>query len=43
MKALGPTAAEVTMGSGGNLIFEPNEITISAGDTVTFVNGNATS
>ena len=40
--ALGPKvayAAEVTMGSGGNLIFEPNEITISAGDTVTFVNG----
>ena len=32
-------AAEVTMGSGGNLIFEPSEITISAGDTVTFVNG----
>ena len=32
-------AAEITMGSGGNLIFEPNEITISAGDTVTFVNG----
>ncbi len=32
-------ATEVTMGSGGNLIFEPSEITISAGDTVTFVNG----
>ena len=32
-------AAEITMGSGGNLIFEPNEITISAGDTVTFING----
>ena len=32
-------AAEVTMGSGGNLIFEPSEITISAGDTVTFKNG----
>ena len=32
-------AAEITMGSGGNLIFEPSEITISAGDTVTFVNG----
>ena len=27
------------MGSGGNLIFEPSEITISAGDTITFVNG----
>ena len=38
---LGSTAyaAEVTMGSGGNLIFEPSEITISAGDTITFVNG----
>ena len=32
-------AIEVTMGSGGNLIFSPNEITISAGDTVKFVNG----
>ena len=32
-------ATEVTMGSGGNLIFEPSEITISAGDTITFVNG----
>ena len=32
-------AAEVTMGSGGNLIFEPSEITIKAGDTITFVNG----
>ena len=33
-------AAEITMGSGGNLVFEPNEITIPAGDTVTFVNGD---
>ena len=32
-------AADITMGSGGNLVFEPNEITISAGDTVTFTNG----
>ncbi len=32
-------AAEVTMGSGGNLIFEPSEITIKARDTITFVNG----
>ena len=32
-------AIEVTMGSGGNLIFSPNEITISAGDTVKFING----
>ncbi len=34
------TAAEITMGSGGNLVFEPNEISISAGDSVTFVNGD---
>ena len=32
-------AVEVTMGSNGNLVFEPNDISISAGDTVTFVNG----
>ena len=34
------TAAEIAMGSGGNLVFEPNEISISAGDSVTFVNGD---
>ena len=33
-------AAEITMGSGGNLVFEPNEITIAAGETVTIVNGD---
>ena len=33
-------AANITMGSGGNLVFEPNEITISAGETVTFTNGD---
>ena len=33
-------AAEIQMGSGGNLVFEPNEISITAGDTVTFVNGD---
>jgi len=33
-------AADITMGSGGNLVFEPNEITITAGDTVTFTNGD---
>ena len=33
-------AADITMGSGGNLVFEPNEITIAAGDTVTFTNGD---
>ena len=31
-------AVDVVMGSGGNLVFEPNEITISAGDTVHFIN-----
>ncbi len=33
-------AADIQMGSGGNLVFEPNEITISAGETVTFTNGD---
>tara|TARA_B000000557_G_C20603534_1_gene370720 strand:+ start:116 stop:493 length:378 start_codon:yes stop_codon:yes gene_type:complete len=33
-------AAEIVMGSGGNLVFEPNEISISVGDTVTFTNGD---
>ena len=31
-------AVDVVMGSGGNLVFEPNEITIPAGDTVHFIN-----
>ena len=31
-------AVDVAMGAGGNLAFEPNEITISAGDTVHFIN-----
>ena len=31
-------AVDVSMGAGGNLVFEPNEITISAGDTVHFIN-----
>ena len=31
-------AVDVSMGSGGNLVFEPSEITISAGETVHFVN-----
>ena len=31
-------AVDVSMGAGGNLVFEPNEITISAGDTLHFVN-----
>ena len=33
-------AADITMGSGGNLVFDPNEITINAGDTITFTNGD---
>ena len=33
-------AAEIQMGSGGNLVFEPNEISIAAGDTVTVINGD---
>ena len=33
-------AAEITMGAGGNLVFDPNELTIAAGDTVTFINGD---
>ena len=37
--ALSAWAVDVTMGSGGNLVFEPSEISISAGDTVHFVNG----
>ena len=37
--ALPAWAVEVTMGSNGNLVFEPSEISISAGDTVHFVNG----
>jgi plastocyanin len=32
-------AVDVTMGSNGNLIFDPAEVTISAGDTVHFMNG----
>ena len=33
-------AADIQMGAGGNLVFEPNEITISAGESVTIVNGD---
>ena len=32
-------ASEIQMGSNGNLIFEPNEISISTGESVTFTNG----
>ena len=38
--ALPVWAVDITMGSGGNLVFEPNEISIAAGDTVTIVNGD---
>ena len=31
-------AAEIQMGYEGNLVFEPNEVTVNAGETVTFVN-----
>ena len=31
-------AAEIQMGAGGMLVFEPCELTINVGDTVTFVN-----
>tara|TARA_A100000164_G_scaffold152042_1_gene135005 strand:+ start:167 stop:538 length:372 start_codon:yes stop_codon:yes gene_type:complete len=31
-------AAEIQMGYEGNLVFEPNELTVNAGETVTFVN-----
>ena len=31
-------AAEIQMGSGGMLVFDPCELTIGVGDTVTFVN-----
>ena len=33
-------ASEIQMGSGGNLVFEPSEVTISAGESVTFINGD---
>ena len=31
-------AVDVQMGSGGNLVFDPTEVTISAGESVHFVN-----
>ena len=31
-------AAEIQMGYDGYLVFEPNEVTVNAGETVTFVN-----
>jgi plastocyanin len=32
-------AVDVTMGSGGNLVFDPAEVTINVGESVHFVNG----
>ena len=32
-------AVDITMGSNGNLIFDPSDVTIDVGDTVHFVNG----
>mgnify|MGYP001458093284 CR=1 FL=1 len=32
-------AADIQMGAGGNLVFEPNEVTVSVGEAVTFING----
>jgi len=31
-------AVDIQMGYEGNLVFEPNEVTVNAGDTVTFIN-----
>ena len=31
-------AVDITMGSGGNLIFDPSDVTINAGETIHFVN-----
>jgi len=31
-------AVDVIMGSSGNLVFEPSEVTISAGESVHFIN-----
>ena len=33
-------AAEIQMGSDGNLVFDPAELNIAAGDQVTIVNGD---
>ena len=31
-------AVDISMGSGGNLIFDPSDVTIEAGETIHFVN-----
>ena len=33
-------AADIQMGSEGNLVFSPSELTIAAGESVTFTNGD---
>ena len=33
-------ATEIQMGSNGNLVFDPSELTVAAGDTVTVINGD---
>ena len=38
--ALPVYATQIQMGSEGNLVFSPSEVTISSGDTITFVNGD---
>ena len=37
--ALPAWAVDVTMGSNGNLVFDPAEVSISAGESIHFVNG----
>ena len=32
-------AVDIAMGSNGNLIFDPSDVTIDAGETIHFVNG----
>ena len=32
-------AVDITMGSNGNLVFDPDNISITAGETVHFING----
>ena len=36
--ALPAWAVDISMGSNGNLIFDPSDVTINAGDTIHFVN-----
>ena len=37
--ALPAWGIDVSMGSNGNLIFDPSDVTIEAGETVHFING----